>query len=351
MSDRDRNWPARLAIDPTAFVAPGAVVVGEVTLGARASIWFNTVVRGDTDRIAIGDESNIQDNSTVHVDEGSPALIGSRVTVGHRAVIHGCVVEDDCLIGMGAVVLSGARIGAGSLIGAAALVREGQVIPPGSLAVGMPARVVGPVGDAHRVAIRDGTRHYVELSRSYIARGFARSHPLPPGARGISGRERGPLGYVEWDQLISVLERGPEWAGQRLTRGGEARWLEPPGPGRWCALEVLCHLRDGDSEVWLPRFDHMLRENPAVVADVDMQGWDASRRYREQGVTAALDAWRSVRARLVARLAPLGPADWGRVAMHSIRGPWSLGDMVRHIADHDLSHHRQMARALGEGGA
>src|SRR5439155_9776075 len=106
VTERARDWPARLSLDPTAFIAPGAVVVGEVALGPRASVWFNSVVRGDSDRVEIGADSNIQDNSTVHQDEGFPALIGARVTVGHRAVVHGCVIEDDCLIGMGAIVLS-----------------------------------------------------------------------------------------------------------------------------------------------------------------------------------------------------------------------------------------------------
>ena len=106
-------------------------------------MWFNTVVRGDSERIEIGSHTNVQDNSTVHVDEGMPALVGNRVTVGHRAIVHGCVIGDDVLVGMGAVVLSGARIGAGSLIGASALVRENEVIPPGSLVLGSPAKVVG----------------------------------------------------------------------------------------------------------------------------------------------------------------------------------------------------------------
>ena len=172
MTDRHRDWPARLQVDPTAFVAPGAVIVGEVTLGARASIWFNSVLRGDVAPIVVGDDTNVQDLTTVHVDEGQPARIGARVTIGHRAIIHGCTIEDDCLIGMGAIVLSGAVIGAGSLIGAGALVREGQVIPPGTLALGAPARTVGPVTDAHRAAIRQGAEHYVALSRSYIDRGL-----------------------------------------------------------------------------------------------------------------------------------------------------------------------------------
>ena len=97
MSDRHRDFPNALDLHPTAFVAPGAIVVGEVKLGARSSVWFNTVARGDSERIEIGDDTNIQDNSVVHVDEGMPAIVGNRVTVGHRAIVHGCVIEDDVL--------------------------------------------------------------------------------------------------------------------------------------------------------------------------------------------------------------------------------------------------------------
>jgi carbonic anhydrase/acetyltransferase-like protein (isoleucine patch superfamily) len=111
----------------------------------------------------------------IHVDEGQPARIGARVTVGHRALVHGCVIDDECLIGMGAVILSGARIGSGSLVSAAALVREGQEIPPGSLVVGVPARVVGPVSEAHTRAIRRGWTHYVELAQRYQSWGHARA--------------------------------------------------------------------------------------------------------------------------------------------------------------------------------
>ena len=179
---RGLEWPMRLVIDPSAFVAPGAIVVGEVTLGARSSVWFHTVVRGDGPGITVGADTNLQDHTVVHVDEGYPAMVGNRVTVGHRAIVHGCVIEDDCLIGMGAIVLSGAHVGAGSLVGAGALVREGQRIPPGSLVLGAPARVLGPVTDAHREAIRNGAGHYVALSRSYLARGIARPHAELTGA-------------------------------------------------------------------------------------------------------------------------------------------------------------------------
>ncbi|MGH7741473.1 MAG: DinB family protein [Candidatus Eiseniibacteriota bacterium] len=348
MSERTAHWKARLQLHPTAFIAPGAVVVGEISLGARTSVWFNSVLRGDTDRIELGDDSNIQDNSTVHMDEGFPAIIGKRVTIGHRAIIHGCVIEDDCLIGMGAIVLSGARIGTGSLIGAGAVVREGQQIQPGSLAVGLPARVLGPVSESHRAAIREGTEHYVALSREYLARGFARPHPAPSSDRGASGCERGPMSRFEWERLMTVLNDSPAWVEARMRAAPPETLRERPGEGRWCALEVLGHLRDADAEVYLPRLERALRSPGAEEPDVDMRGWAESRRYRELAPSMMLATWREARARLLAQLAPLGPAEWNHMVFHSRRGPLPIFEMVRGWADHDLAHLRQIENALGE---
>ena len=204
MSERHKDWPAKLRLDPSVFVAPGATVVGEVTIGARSSIWFGAVLRGDGNTIAIGAETSIQDLTLVHVDEDAPAVVGSRVTVGHGAIIHGCTIEDDCLIGMGSIVLSHARVGAGSLIGAGSLVKEHQVIPPGSLALGSPARVLGPVSDAHKFAIADGTKHYVELSRAYLAKGFARAFPAADDPLGITP---GTVTRAEWERLLERLAK------------------------------------------------------------------------------------------------------------------------------------------------
>ncbi len=342
------DWPARLRIDPSVFIAPGAVVVGEVTLGRHASVWFNAVVRGDTAPVSVGEETNLQDLTVVHEDEGQPARIGSRVTVGHRAIVHGCVIEDDCLIGMGAVVLSGARVGRGSLVGAAALVREGHEIPSGSLVVGAPARVVGPVTESHRQAIRNGAAHYAALARSHLARGFAQPHPPERSDTGITSRHPGPMSFLEWGQLLAVLSESPDWAADRLERVPAERWRVAPAPGRWSALEVLCHLRDADADVYLPRLERLLTESQPLVEDVDMTGWDQVRRYREQEPEAVLAAWGVARRRLVARLAPLSRADWARMCIHSARGPFPLAEMVRAWAEHDLSHRRQMADALGE---
>lgn len=124
------------------FIADGVSIIGAVTLKEFASLWFNTVVRGDVNKIEVGRYSNVQDNSVVHVADAHPTIIGDYVTIGHNATIHGCTIEEHCLIGMGAIVLNGAVIGKGSIVAAGALVREGQVIPPHSLVVGLPAKVV-----------------------------------------------------------------------------------------------------------------------------------------------------------------------------------------------------------------
>jgi carbonic anhydrase/acetyltransferase-like protein (isoleucine patch superfamily) len=156
-------------IDPTAFIAQGAIVLGDVQIGKDSSVWFNSVLRGDTDRITIGEATNIQDLTMIHADPGIPCTVGNRVTVGHRVILHGCVVEDDCLIGMGAVILNGARIGAGSVIGAAALVLEGMEVPPGSLVLGVPAKVARPLDDATRARVAHAWAHYVEKARAHRA--------------------------------------------------------------------------------------------------------------------------------------------------------------------------------------
>lgn len=159
-------------IDPAAYVAPGAWVMGDVTLGPRASVWYGAVLRGDMASIVVGEDTNIQDGSIVHVDEGRPALIGARVGVGHRAIVHGCTVEDDCLIGMGSILLNGAVVSTGSVVAAGSVLREGMVVPPRSLVMGVPGRVVRPVDDALRDRIRATWRHYVELAQRHQAGGF-----------------------------------------------------------------------------------------------------------------------------------------------------------------------------------
>lgn len=157
----------RLTIDPTAFIAPGAALVGEVSVGRNASIWFHATLRGDMEPITIGAESNVQDACVVHVDHGRPTIIGDRVTLGHGAIVHASVVEDDVLIAMKAVILSGCHIGRNSLIGAGAVVPEGTRVPEGSLVLGVPGRVVRLLRPDEIDRVHTNARSYVDLSRAY----------------------------------------------------------------------------------------------------------------------------------------------------------------------------------------
>ncbi|MGW2840941.1 gamma carbonic anhydrase family protein [Streptomyces sp. NPDC001493] len=155
------------SVDADAFVAPTAVVIGEVTLAPGSSVWYQAVLRADCGPISLGADSNIQDNCSVHTDPGFPLTVGDRVSVGHNAVLHGCVIEDDVLIGMGATVLNGAHIGAGSLVAAQALVPQGMRVPPGSLVAGVPARVKRPVTAEELEGITFNAVGYVELAKAH----------------------------------------------------------------------------------------------------------------------------------------------------------------------------------------
>jgi carbonic anhydrase/acetyltransferase-like protein (isoleucine patch superfamily) len=159
------------AIPDSAWVAPNATLIGAVTLGERASVFYGAVLRADVDTITIGDDTNLQDNVTMHCDSGVPARIGARVSVGHGAILHGCTVEDDCLIGMGATVLNGAVIGTGSLVAAGAVVLEGTVVPPGSLVAGVPGKVRRELTDDERAGIRRNADHYLEISAAHALLG------------------------------------------------------------------------------------------------------------------------------------------------------------------------------------
>jgi carbonic anhydrase/acetyltransferase-like protein (isoleucine patch superfamily) len=154
-------------IDPTAFIHPTAVVLGDVTLGKRVSVWPTAVLRGDSDVIVIGDDSNVQDGTIIHCDEGIPTHIGKRVGIGHRAIVHGATIEDDVLIAMGAVILNGARIGSGSIIGAGAVVTEGKRIPENSLVIGVPGRIVRQTTNEERERIKHTVQAYLELSERH----------------------------------------------------------------------------------------------------------------------------------------------------------------------------------------
>ncbi|KAB2874765.1 MAG: gamma carbonic anhydrase family protein [Bauldia sp.] len=150
-----------LPADGDYWIAPDAVVIGRVRLGPAVGIWFGSVVRGDNELIDIGAETNVQEHAVFHTDMGFPLTIGRGCTVGHRAILHGCTIGDNCLIGMGATVLNGARIGENSLIGAGALVPEGREIPPGSLVIGMPAKVARELTFDEIGRNRFSAAHYV----------------------------------------------------------------------------------------------------------------------------------------------------------------------------------------------
>lgn len=170
MSARRVAWAGRTPeVDPTAWIADDATLVGATTIGAGASVWYASVVRADGDAITVGERSNIQDGCVLHADPGFPLTIGSGVSVGHRAVLHGCTVEDDVLVGMGAVVMNGAVIGTGSLVAAGAVVLEGTVVPPGSLVAGLPAKVRRPTTEEERAGIRFNADGYAELARVHHA--------------------------------------------------------------------------------------------------------------------------------------------------------------------------------------
>ena len=161
-------------IDPSAFIHDSAVVIGNVHLGPRASVWPTAVLRGDVDRIEVGEDSNVQDGAVLHCEEGIPCIIGKRVTIGHRAIVHGALVQDDVLIGMGAVVLNKVVVGRGSLIGAGAVVSEGTVIPPGSLVLGVPGKVVKTLDPDQRERLAAGHVSYVEMQERYRLGEFKR---------------------------------------------------------------------------------------------------------------------------------------------------------------------------------
>jgi carbonic anhydrase/acetyltransferase-like protein (isoleucine patch superfamily) len=149
-------------VAPSAWVAPGAYVIGDVHLGEQSSVWYGAVLRGDTEPIRVGARTNIQDGCILHADPGYPAIVGEDCVVGHRAVVHGCVIEGGCLIGMGATILNGARIGEGSIVAAGALVPEGKEYPAGSLIVGIPAKAAKEVSEEQTQDIARGVREYVE---------------------------------------------------------------------------------------------------------------------------------------------------------------------------------------------
>jgi carbonic anhydrase/acetyltransferase-like protein (isoleucine patch superfamily) len=153
------------------FVAGNATVTGDITVGNHVGIWFGAVIRADKDRIVIGDRSNIQDNCVVHTSKGFPVTIGNDVSVGHGAILHGCTIDNKVLVGMGAIILNGAKIGTGSIIGAGTVVTEGREIPPDSVVIGVPGKIVRQTDPDQQQHILNNAASYVNLAREYVHHG------------------------------------------------------------------------------------------------------------------------------------------------------------------------------------
>ena len=162
--DLEKNVPE---ISADSWVAPNAIIIGKVKLEKNSSIWFNAVLRGDIEKIVIGENSNIQDGSVLHTDPGYPLTVGKGVTVGHMVMLHGCEISDDTLIGIGSTILNKAKIGKNCIIGANTLVTENKVIPDNSLVFGSPGKVVRKVTDDEIKVIRENAKHYVKNSKRY----------------------------------------------------------------------------------------------------------------------------------------------------------------------------------------
>lgn len=152
-------------LHPTVFVAPGSMIIGNVTIGEDSSVWFNTVLRGDLEPIQIGCRTNIQDGTVIHMDKEIPCLIGDDVTIGHSAILHSCTIGNEALIGMGAILLTGCKIGERAIVAAGTLVREGQEIPAGTIAMGVPAKVRREVTEEELERVRHGKDDYVLRSK------------------------------------------------------------------------------------------------------------------------------------------------------------------------------------------
>ncbi len=164
-------WPT---IAPSAYIAPGAVIIGDVTIGDECSVWSNAVLRGDIAPVQVGRGSNVQENATVHVDGGTPTIIGAYVVVGHNAIVHGAVVEDGSMVAMHATVLNRSHVGAGSIVAASALVAEDMQIPPRSMVMGVPGKIRREISLEEVAAVRANAERYVGYSREYLASGMGR---------------------------------------------------------------------------------------------------------------------------------------------------------------------------------
>ncbi|MBF6596290.1 MAG: gamma carbonic anhydrase family protein [Thermaceae bacterium] len=199
-------------IHPSAFIAPSAIIVGQAEIAANASVWFGAVVRSDTERVVIGPGSNVQDGAILHADPGDPCILGPNVTIGHRAVVHGAIVAEGALIGIGAVVLNRAKIGKNAVVGAGAVVPPEMEIPEGMLAIGIPAKVRGPVDSAGNAP------RYIELSRHYLAH----LAPIAPIGR-YQVTLRGQDALNPFSDLHLQLKRGEPEALNALKAVAEGR--------------------------------------------------------------------------------------------------------------------------------
>lgn len=175
----DRFLRKRPALGQGVYLARTAVVLGDVTLGDYSSVWFNAVLRGDINQIRVGHHSNIQDNAVLHLADELPCVVGNWVTIGHSAIVHACTIGDECLIGMGCTILDGAVIGEQSIVGAHALVTQGTEVPPGSLVLGAPAKVVRTLKPEDRAALRGWAEKYVENAAYCLKHGLNVGAPLP----------------------------------------------------------------------------------------------------------------------------------------------------------------------------
>lgn len=175
----DRYLRTRPRLGEGVYIARGATVVGDVTLGARVSVWYGAVLRGDIQRIEVGEGSNIQDNAVVHLADDFPAILGRHVTVGHGAIVHACTVGDECLVGMGATILDGAEVGDQCLIGARALVTQRMKVPAGSLVLGSPAKVVRALTDEERAGLKYWAEKYVANGAYHLEHGINVGAALP----------------------------------------------------------------------------------------------------------------------------------------------------------------------------
>jgi gamma-carbonic anhydrase len=171
MRELDTHFTHIPQIAPDAFIAPSADIMGSVTIGNRSSVWYQCVLRGDINAILIGDESNIQDGTIIHVSSKHPAIVGHRVSCGHRAIIHACTVHDEVLIGMGAIIMDEAEVGSNTIIGAGALVTKGMQIPPGVLVLGSPARVIRDLTADERASIPALSAKYLQVAAAHARLG------------------------------------------------------------------------------------------------------------------------------------------------------------------------------------